>query len=321
MIKYLIYILLLFPVTSYSQLGMFLRSSLTETDAILNDHETGITAAYALDELFFDSYADNPPTDNVPSSTTNDGITARPWTVTLRRGDGVLRSFTYDEVLGETVVETWANASAGAKNSFVYRIWDQSGNSSHLEQTNPSYQPAFTDANGEVLKDSETDNKIYAKFDGTDDLMESLGGAFEMGITGDMALFAVFKLQFENGQLNSVFDGRTPDRIALVKPSTGSQQYSVFTGNTFVSTGITPGVPDIVFSLLRYGSPETVEAYINTVLRATTSGNNNWERLVLGASNVNSNFADMKFECFLVYNEDKSSSRSSIEQILINNYN
>ena len=125
MIKYLIYILLLFPVTSYSQLGMFLRSSQPTTDAILNDHETGITTAYALDELFFDSYADSPPTDFIPSSETNGNQGA--WTVTLRRGDGVIRSFTYSEVAGETVVETWANASAAAKNSFVYRIWDQSG--------------------------------------------------------------------------------------------------------------------------------------------------------------------------------------------------
>lgn len=318
--RYLIYILLFLPLAAHSQLGMFLRSALTETDAILNAHETGITAAYALDELFFDSYADNPPTDNVPSSTTNDGITARPWTVTLRRGDGVLRSFTYDEVLGETVVETWANASAGAKNSFVYRIWDQSGNNYHLQQTNTSRQPAFTDANGEVLKDSETDNKIYAKFDGSDDLMESLS-PLGMGVTGDMAIFTILKVLNESGQNNSIFDGRLSDRIAAAKLSTGTQRINIFAGTTFADTGFEPGGPDFLLSLFRYGSPESIDVYINTTFRVSGTGTNDLNTLVIGASNVSSNHADMKFECFLVYNENKLPSRAGIEAILINNYN
>jgi hypothetical protein len=111
------------------------------------------------------------------------GVYSGPVLEVLRDSDDDVDEFDFAETSGRTAIETFVGAGDG----FTRRIFDQSGNGYHAQQTTKANQSKCVDS-GDVI---EENGRLVTVFDGTNDWMELVGtGSILNALDGFTLFFA-----------------------------------------------------------------------------------------------------------------------------------
>jgi len=196
----------------------------------------------------------------------------------------------------------------GSNNGFVTKWYDQSGNGNDASNSTASGQPQIVNS-GSVIKEN---GKPALDFDGIDDALQ-----LSKDISNTVSSYSfitvfndfksdTFKLDIENPRLVI----NNPENFTFFD---GDQKGSGFPLNSQILAEIFLNKNNNTGDSYKNGSPfETGLAY--SPRKAELS-------IAIGARfNLSRSFADMRMQELLIYNENKSSNRTSIETNINNHY-
>jgi len=244
--------------------------------------------------------------------------TATECMVIRRSSDGKTRTIGFrDRHIDEAAIESFCSGT-----TCTVQTWkDQSGNSNDATQTTPGNQPTIY-TGGAIVKEN---GRVAVDFDGSTDILKQSGGILN-GLSS-YSLFSTFNpltsATAYEAYLHQAVVTTPFNNTFQLRRDNANDRFNPISGQSLPLQNTTSAINNLhlLVSMLRNGAT-TNKIYQNGTFEIDITSNSytiDAGDFAIGGRSNDANFASMKAQEFVIYGNDKSTDRTSIESN-INNY-